>query len=66
MPGEEKMSKSPKTNGSGSPDGFARQERERTLSVRDRDIFLALIDNPPEPNVALRKAAARYTKRVNK
>jgi hypothetical protein len=33
------------------------------LSDRDRDLFLALLDNPPPPNKALRRAAARYKKR---
>lgn len=33
------------------------------LSDRDRDAFLALLDNPPEPNEALRAAADRQTKR---
>jgi hypothetical protein len=35
----------------------------KPLSNEDRDFFLNLIDNPPEPNEALRKAAARYKKR---
>jgi len=30
------------------------------LSLRDRDIFLDMLDNPPEPNPALRKAAEEY------
>ena len=30
------------------------------LSNADRDFFLNLIDNPPEPNDAFRKAAERY------
>ncbi|HEX8694730.1 MAG TPA: DUF1778 domain-containing protein [Longimicrobium sp.] len=30
------------------------------LSDRDRDRFLALLDDPPEPNEALRRAARRY------
>lgn len=33
------------------------------LSNVDRDFFLDLIDNPPAPNEALQKAAARYKKR---
>ena len=33
------------------------------LSNRDRDIFLNLIDNPPAPNAAFRKAAKRYKAR---
>ena len=31
-----------------------------TLSDRDRDIFLAALENPPEPNKALRDAARKY------
>jgi hypothetical protein len=39
------------------------EEQPRTpLSDRDRDIFLALLDNPPPPNEALRRAAAKYKK----
>jgi uncharacterized protein (DUF1778 family) len=30
------------------------------LSDRDRDLFLSMLDNPPEPNEALRKAARTY------
>lgn len=33
------------------------------LSDRDRDLFLDLIENPPEPNAAFRKAAEAYKKR---
>ena len=33
------------------------------LSDRDRDRFLNLLENPPKPNAALRKAMARYRKR---
>jgi hypothetical protein len=33
------------------------------LSDRDRDLFLALLDNPPAPNEALRRAAAKHRKR---
>jgi hypothetical protein len=35
----------------------------RPLSDRDRDFFLNLLDNPPEPTPALRTAAAKYKKR---
>lgn len=36
-------------------------EHERLiLSNRDRDAFLALLDNPPEPTDALRRAAERH------
>jgi len=33
------------------------------LSDRERDAFLALLENPPPPNEALRRAAAEYKKR---
>jgi len=33
------------------------------LSDRDRDLFLDLLDNPPEPNAAFRKAAEAYRER---
>jgi hypothetical protein len=33
------------------------------LSDRDRDVFLALLDDPPPPNAAFRKAAAKYRQR---
>jgi hypothetical protein len=33
------------------------------LSDRDRDRFLALLDDPPPANPALRQAAAEYTRR---
>jgi hypothetical protein len=33
------------------------------LSDRDRDLFLKLLDNPPEPNEALKKAFAEYQAR---
>ena len=40
------------------------EELPRTpLSDRDRDAFLALLDNPPPPNEAFRRAAAKYMKR---
>jgi uncharacterized protein (DUF1778 family) len=40
------------------------EELPRTpLSDRDRDVFLAILDNPPPPNEALLKAAAKYKKR---
>ncbi len=42
----------------------ARQAMEEsnltTLSNRDRDIFMAMLDDESEPNAALRKAAQRY------
>jgi uncharacterized protein (DUF1778 family) len=36
----------------------------RILSDRDRDVFLALLDSPSEPNEALRAAADRFRKAV--
>lgn len=46
----------------------ARQEiREHevlVLSAEARDAFLAALDNPPEPNEALRGAMAEYRERV--
>ncbi len=36
------------------------RHRTRTLSDRDRDLFLALLDSDPEPNEALKKAAKDY------
>ena len=38
----------------------------RKLSDRDRDIFLAMLELPPEPNEALKKAVHEYEKRVKK
>ena len=40
------------------------KHQNRVLSDRDRDIFLAMIENPPEPNEALKKAVQEYKKRV--
>lgn len=42
------------------------KNRTRTLSDRDRDIFLNMLENPPEPNEALKKAVKNYKKRVVK
>jgi hypothetical protein len=39
------------------------EETAAPLSDRDRDRFLDLLDNPPKPNAALRRAAARHAKR---
>jgi uncharacterized protein (DUF1778 family) len=33
---------------------------ECVLSDKDRDLFLSLIENPPEPNQALKLAMARF------
>lgn len=37
----------------------------RTLSDRDRDLFLALLDSDAGPNEALRKAAEDYKRYLN-
>ena len=39
------------------------EECRTPLSDRDRDLFLKLLENPPEPNEALRKVAAKYKAR---
>jgi len=39
------------------------EEAATTLSNRDRDRFLAMLDKPPPPTAALRGAAADYRKR---
>jgi uncharacterized protein (DUF1778 family) len=39
------------------------EEAPTVLSDRDRDAFLALLDNPPPPNEALLRAWAKYNKR---
>ena len=39
------------------------EEQPIVLSDRDRDAFLALLDNPPPPNEALQRAWAKYNKR---
>lgn len=37
-----------------------REHETVALSARDRDRFLALLDNPPAPSDALRRAARRH------
>jgi uncharacterized protein (DUF1778 family) len=39
------------------------EESVAPLSDRDRDLFLAMLDNPPKATAALRRAAAKYRKR---
>ncbi|WP_084179190.1 DUF1778 domain-containing protein [Fimbriimonas ginsengisoli] len=47
----------------------SREEVERSMltsmSDRDRDVFLAALDNPPAPNKALLRAASRYREEVS-
>lgn len=45
---------------SNTADDVLSKFNDRTLTNRDRDKFLRLLDNPPQPNATLRKAAARY------
>lgn len=49
-----------------SADEVLQQHQNRKLSNRDRDKFLAMLENPPEPNEALRKAARNYKKQIKK
>jgi hypothetical protein len=36
------------------------EESRHPLSDRDRDLFLALLDNPPPPSESLKKAARKH------
>ncbi|MGB7209063.1 MAG: DUF1778 domain-containing protein [Pyrinomonadaceae bacterium] len=49
-----------------SADEVLHKHHSRKLSNRDRDLFLAMIENPPEPNEALRRAARNYNKQIKK
>jgi len=40
-----------------------REEVSMPLSDRDRDIFLALLENPPPPKAALKKLVAKHKRR---
>ena len=40
-----------------------REESMTCLSDHDRDRFLELLDNPPAPNAALKRAMKKYSKR---
>jgi hypothetical protein len=40
-----------------------REESAPPLTDRDRDRFLNLLDNPPPPNPALKRAARKHAKR---
>ena len=51
-----------KDGGSGEADWEFPEEKSLVLSDRDRDQFLQLIENPPPPNAALRKAVSEYRK----
>ncbi len=43
---------------------FPEKSFTRKLSDRDRDIFLKMLEDPSEPNEALKKAVAEYKKRI--
>jgi hypothetical protein len=44
-------------------DDLAFEEGLRPLSDRDRNTFLSLLDHPPKPNAAFRRAAAKHKRR---
>ncbi len=48
------------------PEGDAEflEETRQPLSDRDRDLFLALLENPPKPNAALKKAFSKHKARA--
>jgi uncharacterized protein (DUF1778 family) len=62
MPSRETKTKN--TTRLNSASGVRPKHHDRKLSNTDRDAFLAILDNPPEPNKALRKAAKNYLKRI--
>ncbi len=43
---------------------FSKESFTRKLSRRDRDIFLKMLEDPSEPNEALKKAVTEYKKRI--
>ncbi len=47
-----------------SADEVLEHHHSRTLSDRDREIFLAMLEDDSEPNDALRQAARRYQQRT--
>lgn len=47
-----------------SADEVLEKQHTRILSDRDRDIFLAMLDEDVEPNEALLKAVEEYKRRV--
>lgn len=50
----------------GAAEEVLEKHQKRVLSTRDRDIFLKMLENPPEPNRALLEAVKEYKKRVKK
>ncbi len=49
-----------------SADEVLEKHQIRTLSNKDRDLFLEMLENPPQPNEALLKAVKEYKTRVKK
>jgi len=49
-----------------SADDILEKHYTRTISNRDRDIFLEMLENPPKPNEALKNAIKEYRSRVKK
>jgi uncharacterized protein (DUF1778 family) len=49
-----------------SADEVLEKHQTRTLSNKDRDIFLEMLENPPQPNEALLNAVKEYKTRVKK
>ena len=49
-----------------SADYVLEKHHTRTLSAQDRDIFLEMLENPPDPNQALKRAVREYRRRVKK
>jgi uncharacterized protein (DUF1778 family) len=45
-------------------DEVLEHHQKRVLSNRDRDLFLKLLENPPEPNERLKKAVVEFKKRT--
>ena len=49
-----------------SADEVLEKHQTRTLSNKDRDIFLEMLENPPQPNEALLNAVKEFKTRVKK
>jgi uncharacterized protein (DUF1778 family) len=49
-----------------SADEVLEKHQTRTLSNKDSDIFLEMLENPPQPNEALLNAVKEYKSRVKK
>lgn len=48
------------------PHEITEQQKTRRLSDRDRDIFLAMLNEEAEPNETLKKAAENYKQHIAK